>query len=500
MTEQTSESMNYDAEEYEDTEAFEAFEAFEDDDDDDEGFEVFEDDDDDDEAFFAEDDDDDDEGVDVFEDDDDDDEAFYAEDDDDDDDEAYGVEDDDDDDEDIAEAYADIEGLEDVDESAAELSRRQRRRIAMRRRRRIIARRKAMRAARRAASRRAKRAQKALSRKLRRVGRPGRVKIRKYRPLKGKGVVTARLANGRTTKMMFIPALATLRNVNLATRRLSANDARQAKASRTHAKMLQRLKSAQRSAVKSLTAQQVKASKDLTKRISTGDAKNDKRVSKLMSKDRRIDARIKKQIRLGQKRSVWNSLLLASAIPLYSAYGDRAIGDNANPFSKKNLILTGSLAGWMFGDELIDRFLTRGKKSGKAWGTGANIWSYVAPVGNLATVYYLLKDEQHRRFITGVTTVEEDGDIYQEDLLKYIGKDYQSEFNKIDNPSVSATIQSRDSSATATGVRAEVVDGNLEIELLGTATTPGGGDVDVAWSVDTLDPGDQRNSSATTTS
>lgn len=495
MTEQTTESMGYDAEEYED---IEAFEAFEDDDDDDEGFEVFEDDDDDDEAFFAEDDDDDDEGVEIFEDDDDDDEAFYAEDDDDDD-EAYGDEDDDDDDEDIAEAYADIEGLEDVGESAAELSRRQRRRIAMLRRRRILARRKAMRAARLAASRRAKKAQKSLNRKLRRIGRPGRLKIRKYRPLKGKGVVTARLANGRTTKMMFIPALATLRNVNLATRRLSANDARQAKASRTHAKMLQRLKSAQRSAVKSLTAQQVKASKDLAKRISTGDAKNDKRISKLMSKDRRIDARIKKQIRHGQQRSVWNSLLLASAVPLYSAYGDRAIGNNANPFSKKNLILTGSLAFWLFGDELIDRFLARGGKSGKIWGGGANVWSYIAPVGNAATTYLLLKDQQHQRFITGVTKMADNrtAQEFPGELLKRIGKDYHADFKNIACPNVTATLKKLDGGADAESVLAWVSDGELNLQLMGGSGSSGS--VEVSWKVDTMKPDDQRTSTAVST-
>ena len=50
-----------------------------------------------------------------------------------------------------------------------------------------------------------------------------------------------------------------------------------------------------------------------------------------------------------RQRSIMNSVLLATSAPFFVAYGDRE-----SPFAKNNLILTGSLLGFMLADEALD--------------------------------------------------------------------------------------------------------------------------------------------------
>jgi hypothetical protein len=296
--------------------------------------------------------------------------------------------------------------------------------------------------------------------------------------------------------MMFAPALATRSDVNRLTRQISVNDARQAKAIQAQGKSITQLKSAQSSAIKSLTTQQLKNTKDLTKRISQGDARLDKRISKELVAQkkavRKHDAQVLHELQHRQQRSLWNSVLIASSIPMFAAYGDRAYGDNANPFTKKNLILTGSLAGWLFADDIMDRVLARGGKVGKTWRRGSNIWNILAPFGNAATVYFFMKDLQHERFVTGVTTVVY-GTPTEVKLLERIGEDYHSDFKKITSPRAVATIRTLlGDGADSTGVTAAVnSEGVLTLTLVGGTA----GSAEVAWAVDTLDPDAQRSSS-----
>ena len=48
-------------------------------------------------------------------------------------------------------------------------------------------------------------------------------------------------------------------------------------------------------------------------------------------------------------RSTWDSILLASSLPLFAAYGERA-----RPFGPHNLTLLLSQLVWLCGDELVD--------------------------------------------------------------------------------------------------------------------------------------------------
>ncbi|MGD8588231.1 MAG: hypothetical protein PVG22_05310 [Chromatiales bacterium] len=485
------EGIDYDAEDYEDLEDLEDYEDVEDFeaseyDDDDESFEYDDDDeaaeyDDDDESFEYDDDDeaaeydDDDEAAEYDDDDeaaeyDDDDESFEY----DDDDEAYEA----------GEAYA-AEDMDEASAQAAERSRRARRRAARRRYlARLRARRRRQAAALRrrqlAAARRAKGVRRSINRRLRKIHGPRRVPIRKIGRLRGRGIVTARLPNGRTTKMMFSPPLATRTEVNRLTSRINANDAKTARAVRDQAKTIVKLRAAQSAAVKSLTAQQVKSSKDLTKRIAAGDAKLDRRISKELLGQKAAISKHRAQMIAGlrrqQKRSMWNSILLASSLPLYAAYGERS-----DPFAKNNLILTGSLAFWLLGDDLIGRFLGGKAKSGKAWMIGADTWSYLAPIGNAATAWFLLDDKQHERFVTRVSDVTVNADGTIDAIAIPVASDYKEDFKALTSKSPAvATIIS--TSGAASGVTAEVKDGELNFTLIGGAA---GDTAKVAWAVDT---------------
>jgi hypothetical protein len=279
--------------------------------------------------------------------------------------------------------------------------------------------------------------------------------------------------------MMITPPLATQGAVNHLTRQISANDAKQARAIQAQGKTIARLKSAQGAAVKSLTAQQIKSSRDLSKRIATGDAKIDRRISKValdqktaLSKHR---AQMLGALRGQQQRAMWNSILIASSLPLFAAYGERE-----NPFAKKNLILTGSLAFWLLGDDLVARFLGKDGKYGKAWRSSADVWSYVAPIGNWATAWFFLDDGQHERFLTGVATSLPAGETTEVPLT--VGKDYKEDFEGLTNPPAVATIRSVSESSDITQVTAKVEAGKLLICLDGTKWT---GTADIQYMVDT---------------
>jgi len=380
-------------------------------DDDDENFEY----DDDDEGLELEDAeyDDDDEGLDLedTEYDDDDEDAEY-----DDDDESFGLEDaeyDDDDegfeledaeyDDDDEGAFEDAEY--DDDDEAAERRRRGRRRSYRRRMilRARARRRKRMRAARarqRRAAARARAAMKRMRARFRKIGKARRVKLRRVTRLRGSGVVTAQLPNGRRTRMRISPAPASIRSVNKLSARINANAKRQARVTSANAKALKRLSVAQSAAIKRLTAQQVKADKALSKRIVAGDLKLERRIAKelrghnsAVARHRRtVTAAIKRQ----QRRSLMNNVLLATSLPLWSAYGDKS-----KPLGKNNVILALSTLGLLAADDVIDTLFV--KKPRGALATATSVMSYLAPVGN-AAVYAALRKTQER-FVVGSATV-----------------------------------------------------------------------------------------------
>ncbi len=480
-------------------EEFDYEEEFEDDDDDDEGFEDVEDDDDDDEGF--EDDDDDDEG---FEDDDDDDESFESFEDD-----GEDFEDDDDDDEDFEDDDDDDEGFEaaedeDDDESAAERSRRAR--IRIRRRRRIRkaraqsrarARRRAAIARQRRAARRARSSAARLARKLRGVARMRKLKLKKLSRMRGSGVVTAQLPNGRRTKMKITPALASLRSVNRLSARINANNRRQHKINASTSRSVKKLASAQSAAIKKLTATQVKSAKMLSGRIVKGDNRLQKAISKqsrstksVLAKHRRKTAAM---LNRNRQRAIWNGILLATTMPMFAAYGSRE-----TPFSRKNMTITASLLGWMLVDEyVLDQFMSKGKNA-KTWGRIGSGWSLVAPVGNALTVYLLMRNQQHLRFMTGTAGSDDSAAGSGTAVVEVpVAKNYDGTLS-----AVQATIVSRPVAASGSIVSSDgtppldivsiqaSASGENKITLTpiqedGTAASTWPTDLKVAWVADT---------------
>src|SRR4029453_4130752 len=90
-----------------------------------------------------------------------------------------------------------------------------------------------------------------------------------------------------------------------------------------------------------------------------------------------------------------------------------ASGDRESPLAKNNLILTGSLLGFMLGDEVIDWM---SPKPGTMQHV-AQWWSYLAPIANGALVFLLPGDKPAERFLVRINTVDINGNA-EIDLAK----------------------------------------------------------------------------------
>lgn len=317
--------------------------------------------------------------------------------------------------------------------------------------------------------------QRAITSRIRSIRVGGPARVASVGTLQGAGVVTAILPNGRRSRMRIIPTMAPITEVNRLRSVVITNEKRQALATRVNSKAIANLATAQAAAVKRLTEQQVKSDRELGKRIVEGDNRLDRRITKELSGGSgMLDKQRKgmmRELRRQRQRSLMNSVLLASAAPFYVAYGDRE-----SPFAKNNLILTGSLLGFMLGDEAIDWI---SPKPGTMQ-TVAQWWSYLAPIGNGALVYFLLGDKQHERFITGINTIPANQGSVEVDLPKdRIAKGSVDEFKDKSHVAVAAQLGPAQDVAIAAAFTDE---GKLRL-----TTAPGSfpAEVKVMWFVDT---------------
>jgi len=216
--------------------------------------------------------------------------------------------------------------------------------------------------------------------------------------------VQVELANGRRVRMSITPAPASAAGVNGLRRKIAADERWQVRATTADATAIRELAAAQVAAFKKLTEQQLAGDRALAERLARGDRRIDARIGKELANGRAADAKPARHVRNAlahtQRRALWNSVLLASGLPFFAAYGDVA-----DPFSRDNLTLTGSLAGWLLADEILDGLIGRGTKPDGLWRSGTNLLSYLAPVGNGLTAYGLLDEHQHTRFLTGITRI-----------------------------------------------------------------------------------------------
>lgn len=246
----------------------------------------------------------------------------------------------------------------------------------------------------------------------------------------------------------------------------------------------------------------------LGRRIAAGDNRLDARLSKARDELRsRIDTQVRidrENFRRLRRRDLWDKILLATALPLFAAYGDRR-----NPLGSSNLTLVFLLIIWLVGDEVVEAvFGSDHAKSPHAL-SDTDAWSYLAPIGNVLAAWWLLGDRQHERFVTGVTTVKLDArDRHHVDvkLSERIAVDHYADFETFAGVPVVATAGAmrRSSNVTADprieGLKARVREGVLTLSFRVVSSTglplpADAGEVDIAWMVDTDEPRSARHGS-----
>src|SRR6185436_4769462 len=162
--------------------------------------------------------------------------------------------------------------------------------------------------------------------------------------LNGVPTMTLILANGRRAPVRVVPRLASASEVNRLRNAFNVNEQRRAASDAANSRAIRRLADAQAKFIARQTAQQVASDQKLAKRIEEVSARLDKRITtevatqkaNLEKNNKRIVRRMKKL----RRQSLMNDVLLATALPFFAAYGQRA-----NPFAGRNLALTGILTG-----------------------------------------------------------------------------------------------------------------------------------------------------------
>jgi hypothetical protein len=206
-----------------------------------------------------------------------------------------------------------------------------------------------------------------------------------------------------------------------------------------------------------------------------------------------------------RRRDLWDKIVVASSLPLFAAYGQQG-----QPFNTTNVALTLSLLIWLVGDQVVAALFGSDEKEEKPeypW-RDTDIWSYIAPIGNVLTGWWLFGDRQTERFVSGVTTVKVPVDAtapapqvvfhHSEtvELSKRIAKDDRDDFKSFKRMPVVATFGSSRLSAGATvqGLDASVSGGRLTLSFSVVTPAPVAerpaslGEVDIAWIVDTAKP------------
>jgi len=293
--------------------------------------------------------------------------------------------------------------------------------------------------------------------------------------LQGGTVFTAELANGRRAKLALNPSPALVSQVNRLGATINANDRRQSGAIAAIGRGFASFKNTTGEWMKKETAARVQSDKEVRKQMSDGLTALDKRLNTelgtrngtLAKHSKRMIAMVKR----ANRRSMARSAAAAVALPIFAAYGDRS-----SPISPTNLKLTGSLAFWMFGGDVLGA-LAGGSKAGGSLRRLGDVWSYAGFAGNAVTSHLLVKDQQHERFVTGTATGFTAGTALPVTLP--IAKGVAEEFGKrADKAPVVATIVSGGGADTT--LATAIKDGKLEITAGGTVTN-----LKVAFMVDT---------------
>jgi hypothetical protein len=330
-------------------------------------------------------------------------------------------------------------------------------------------------------------------------------------PARGERQLTAILPSGRVVWLRVTPALASVSSVrDLASRGAASSQERRAALLRQRASLARLARSADADA-RRLSQAQVRRARTLRQRLAAGAMRLERRFATARDANRRqIERHVRSQeeaIARAGRRAFWDSLVVASAAPLFSAFGQ--VGQ---PFGEHNLVLTLSLLVWLAGDEVVDAVFGAAAASDHS-PHDTDIWSYLAPVGNVLTGYWLLSGRQHEKFVTALTPVTTftsepslGGRHYTYvatvDLAPLLAVDHVEDFRNLASVPVVATVSEAvlSSVGQAADARIESVSARVEAATLTITVTatvtglrrrrpPGPAIFDrlvVAWMVDAL--------------
>jgi hypothetical protein len=329
------------------------------------------------------------------------------------------------------------------------------------------------------------------------------------------GTFAAVLPNGRVVWLQVAPSLASVRSVDQVAGLAESSALRRQAATRAVGTAVESLSTTITRDAERLNATRVKRKGAARRRLVATFVAVDRRLSKqarargaALKREREISDETARRL---HTRSVWDMILLASAVPLFAAYGERA-----RPFGPHNLTLWLSQLVWLCGDELVDAMF--GAEHESPYPVDApDTWSYIAPLGNLLGGWWLLSARQHEQFVTGRTALNVNGFSATEipgttrfsyrysvevDMTRVVASEHAPDFIGFKNvPAVASlasaqwTAAAAPHNATITGVFATVSGSALLLDVTAEAERePDGGGgffappilaaLDVAWIVE----------------
>ena len=282
----------------------------------------------------------------------------------------------------------------------------------------------------------------------RRIQSATRTKTQAAPALKGSSAVSLQLPGRRPVRAFISPSMVSTAEMKKLRSVLARNDIRQAQA-------IAKLSAAQAAAVKQLTAQQIKSDRDLGKKIVEGDNALNKLITK-ESADRKaaFDKHRKAvlgAVRRAEKRQFWNTALVGTSAWFWSLYADRS-----ELFAKRNLMMAGSNAFWLFSDEIFGAVV--GKKK-----VATQNLAWLAVAGNIATMMFIANNDQIERFVTVVDSLGDGGKLELDSSKLGIAKDYQEDFDSLKEVRAVASYVTLPSNGTASPLQVSWADKKLTI-------------------------------------
>jgi hypothetical protein len=348
-----------------------------------------------------------------------------------------------------------------------------------------------------------------------------RGELRRGAPSRGARTLAAILPNGRVVWLRLGPPLAPAVSLNhLAQAAENATRWRQA-AAQHQSEAIDGLSRALAADAERFSDAKLERARALRRRMVVGDRRLDRRLARAREEHR---SRVERQLRIERetvrrlgRRDLWDKIVVASSAPLFAAYGQPG-----RPFGANNVALTLSLLIWLVGDEIVDLLFGTGEKSPYPL-RDTDAWSYIAPIGNLLSGWWLLDGLQHERFIAGFA--KGSGEPFKADpnpaappgtelIYQYVAElklsgamrpEHFLDFATFTGVPVVATVRSVTPSAAGIaaatrvgGLSAAVDEGTLkatvtvfaqDLRVLPTDPIPSVlDDFEVAWMVDTAEP------------